>query len=146
MTYSISSLVNCGCFSSFQMYRIRGCLTIFCICSSKTEVMLFGSHHQLHNTVFIDFDGVALELQSKQKNLGVIFDATLCLLYRLWLRALVFMVFHLRNIACIWPIMLSFSVSKRLINSLIGVSKSSLNRLKYLQNSAASLLVSHQLF
>lgn len=47
--------------------------------SSKTEVMLLGSPHQLQNagSLTLSVDGVALEFQSKLKNLGVIFDATL---------------------------------------------------------------------
>ncbi len=58
--------------------------------------------------------------------------------------------FHLRNIARLRP-MLSFSVAERLINYfvfsrldycnalLIGVSKSCINNLQYLQNSAAKI-------
>lgn len=43
--------------------------------------MLLGSPHQLRSAVSIDLsvDGVTLELQSKLKNLGVIFDAILSL-------------------------------------------------------------------
>uniref|UniRef100_A0A672LT50 RING-type domain-containing protein n=1 Tax=Sinocyclocheilus grahami TaxID=75366 RepID=A0A672LT50_SINGR len=62
-----------------------------------------------------------------------------------------FFFFLLRNIACLRP-MLSFSVAEKLIipfaffqmdycNALpVGVSKSSLNKLRYLQNSAARIL------
>ncbi len=120
--------------------------------SSKTEVMLLGSPHQLWNGASIDLsvDGVALELQSKLKNLGIIFDATLS--FEPFVQNTVkTSFFHLRNIARIRP-MLPFSVAEKLINSfvfsqidycnalLIGVSKSSLNKLQYLQNSAARIL------
>lgn len=105
--------------------------------------MLLGSPHQLQNAASIDLsvDGAALELHSKLKNLGVIFDATLS--YELFIQNTVNMAFfHLRNIARIQP-MLSLSVAEKFINYfvfsridycnalLVGVSKSSLNKLQY---------------
>uniref|UniRef100_A0A673J120 Eukaryotic translation initiation factor 3 subunit B n=1 Tax=Sinocyclocheilus rhinocerous TaxID=307959 RepID=A0A673J120_9TELE len=114
--------------------------------------MLLGSPHQLRNagSLTLSFDGVALEFQRNLKNLGVIFDASLS--FEPFVQNMVkTSFFHLRNIASLRP-MLSFSVAERLINSFVfsrvdycngllaGVSKSSINKLQYLQNSAARIL------
>ncbi len=52
---------------------------VLCLNSDKTEVMLIGSHHQLckAESVTLSVDGSALQLQTKQKILGVIFNANL---------------------------------------------------------------------
>ncbi len=109
--------------------------------------MLLGSPHQLRNagSLTLSVDGVALEFQSKLKKFGVIFDATLS--FKSFVQNTVkTSFFHLRNIARLCP-MLSFSVAERLINSFVfshldycygllaGVSKFSVNKLQYLQNS-----------
>ena len=119
---------------------------------SKTEVMLLGSPHQLRKvgSPTLSVDGVALEFKTKLRNLGVIFDATLS--FEPFVQNTVKTSFyHLRNIARLRP-MLSFSVAEKLINSFVfsridycngllaGVSKSSLDKLQYLQNSAARVL------
>ncbi len=82
-----------------------------CLNSSKTDVMLLGSPHKLRNagSLALSVDGVALELQSKLKNLGIIFDP--CLSFEPFLLNTVkTLFFHLRNIARLRPL-LSFSVA-----------------------------------
>jgi len=52
---------------------------MFRLNSDKTEVMLISSPHQLCKTesITLSVDGSALKFQTKQKNLGVIFDVNL---------------------------------------------------------------------
>lgn len=123
-----------------------------CLNSDKTEVMLIGSPQQIRKAgdITLMVDGSALEFQTKLKNLGVIFDATLTFDPHVQNMVKV-SFFHLRNIARLRP-MLSFSVAEKLINSFVfsridycnallaGVSKSTLSKLQYVQNSAARIL------
>lgn len=105
-----------SCISEIKMWMAKN---VLCLNSSKTEVMLLGSPHQLRNAASIDLsvDGAALELHSKLKNLGVIFDATLS--FEPFVQNTVKTTFfHLRNIVRIRP-MLSFSVAEKLINSFV---------------------------
>ncbi len=52
---------------------------LFCLNSDKTEVMLIGSRHQISEAghLSLTLDGSVLEVQSRVRNLGVIFDANL---------------------------------------------------------------------
>ncbi|KAI5086485.1 hypothetical protein C0J45_23351, partial [Silurus meridionalis] len=91
-----------------------------------------------------------LQFQTKQKNLGVIFDTNLTFDHhvRSTVKA---SFFHLRNIGKLHP-MLTFSVAEKLINTFVfsrldycnallaGVPKASLSKLQLVQNSAARIL------
>ncbi len=91
-----------------------------------------------------------MQFQTKQENLGVIFDANLTFdpHVRNTVKA---SFFHLRNIAKLRP-MLTFSVAEKLINTFVfscidycnallaGVSKATLSKLQLVQNSAARIL------
>ncbi len=125
-----------------------GCLKMYCVWSSKIELYT----HKLRNagSIALSVDGVALELQLKKKNLGIIFDPSLSF-EPFMLNTVKTSFYHLRNIARLRP-MLSFSVAERLINYFVfsrldycnallnEVSKSCINKLQYLQNSAARIL------
>ncbi len=120
-----------------------------CLNGDKTEVMLIGSRHQISN-LSLTLDGSVLEVQSRVRNHGVIFDANLS--FDSFVQSTVkTSFFHLRNIARLRP-MLNFTVTEMLVNSFVvsrldscnallaGASKSTLNKLQYVQNSAARIL------
>ncbi len=104
--------------------------------------MLTGSPHQLSKaeSTTLGLDGSALQFQTKQKNLGVIFDANLTF-DRHVSNTVKASFFHLRNIAKLHP-MLTFSVAETLINTFVfsridycnallaGVSKATLSKLQ----------------
>ncbi len=116
--------------------------------------MLIGSSNQLRKdcSIILNLDGSFLESQSKSKlkNLGVIFDSSLSFDYHVQY-TVKNSFFHLRNIARLRS-MLSLPVTERLINTLVfsridycnallvGVPKTTLNKLQCVQNSAARIL------
>ncbi len=101
-------------------------------------------------SIMLNLDGSVLESQSKLKNLGVIFDSSLSFDYHVQY-TVKNSFFHLRNIARLRS-MLSLPVTERLINTLVfsridycnallvGVPKTTLNKLQCVQNSAARIL------
>ncbi|XP_069050137.1 uncharacterized protein [Lepisosteus oculatus] len=144
---AVSILSNC--ISDIKIWMTQNFLHLNC---DKTEVMLIGTPHQLRKAspVTLSVDGSVLELQSKLKNLGVIFDSGLTFDPHVQ-HTVKTSFFHLRNIARLRP-MLSLTVAEKLINIFVfsridycnallpGVSKSTLNKLQYVQNSAARIL------
>uniref|UniRef100_A0A8C1MC95 Reverse transcriptase domain-containing protein n=1 Tax=Cyprinus carpio TaxID=7962 RepID=A0A8C1MC95_CYPCA len=138
-----------GCVSEIKEWMSTNFL---CLNSGKTEVMLIGSRHQISKagSLSLTIDGSVLATQAKVRNLGVIFDTRLS--FDSFVQSTVkSSFFHLRNIARLRP-MLNFSVAEKLMNSFVisridycnallaGVSKSTLNKLQYVQNSAARIL------
>ncbi len=123
-----------------------------CLNGDKTEVMLIGSRHQISKAghLSLTLDGSVLKGQSRVRNLGVIFDANLSFDYFIQSTVKTYF-FHLRNIARLRP-MLNFTVAEMLVNSFVvswldycnallaRASKSTLNKLQYVQNSAARIL------
>ncbi len=125
---------------------------LFCLNSDKTEIMLMGSRHEISKAghLSLTLDGSVLEVQSRVRNLGVIFNANLS--FDSFVPSTVkTYVFHLRNIAILHP-MLNSTVAEMLVNSFVvsrldyrntllaGAPKSTLNKLQYVQNSAVSIL------
>ncbi len=118
----------------------------------RLRVLLIGSSNQLRKagSIILNLDGSVLESQSKLKNLGVIFDSSLSFDYHVQY-TVKNSFFHLRNIARLRS-MLSLPVTERLINTLVfsridycnallvGVPKTTLNKLQCVQNSAARIL------
>ncbi len=104
------------CFTEIKKWMSENFL---CLNSDKTEVMLIGSPHLLRKaeSVTLGLVGSALQFQTKLKSLGVIFDANLTFdpHVRNTVKA---SFFHLRNIAKLHP-MLTFSVAKKLINTIV---------------------------
>lgn len=137
------------CFTEIKKWMSENFL---CLNSDKTEVMLIGSPHQLRKaeSITLSVDGSALKLQTKLKNLGVIFDANLTFDHHVR-NTVKTSFFHLRNIAKLRS-MLTFSVAEKLINTFVfsridycnallaGVSKATLSKLQLVQNSAARVL------
>ncbi len=64
------------CFTEIKKWMSEKCI---CVNSDKTEVMLIGLSYQLlkAESVTLGMAGYALQFQTKQKNLVVIFDANL---------------------------------------------------------------------
>ncbi|MBN3319116.1 KCNKD protein, partial [Atractosteus spatula] len=103
-------------FSDIKMWMTQNFLHLNC---DKTEVMLIGTPHQLRKAspVTLSVDGSVLELQSKLKNLGVIFDSGLTFDPHVQ-HTVKTSFFHLRNIARLRP-MLSLTVAEKLINTFV---------------------------
>ena len=67
------------CFTEIKKWMSENFL---CLNSDKIEVMLIGSPHQLRKeSITLSVDGSALQFQTKLKNLGVIFDANLTIMF-----------------------------------------------------------------
>jgi len=121
--------------------------------STKTEGLLIGTPHQLRSsplTVY-SFAGHDIHLTSSIVNLGVRFDAHLSFnthIQHICKTAF----FHLRNISKLRP-SLSFSDAEMLVHAfvssrldfcnslLVGIPGSSMQRLQYIQNCAARVLM-----
>lgn len=138
-----------GCVSEIKEWMNRNFL---CVNGGKTEVMLIGSRQQISKagSLSLTIDDSVLATQAKVRNLGVIFDTRLS--FDSFVQSTVKApLFHLRNIARLLP-MLNISVAEKLMNSFVisridycnavlaGVSKSTLNKLQYVQNSATRIL------
>ena len=121
--------------------------------SSKTEAILVGTPHQLRSSTItsITFSGQNIPLSASVTNLGVKIDPQLT--FDTHIKHLCKTSFyHLRNIAKLRPTLtladaeklVHFFVSSRLdyCNALlIGISGRSIQRLQYIQNSAARILM-----
>ena len=121
--------------------------------SSKTEVILVGTPHQIQSSSItsITFSRQVIPLATSVPNFGVIFDPHLT--FEAHIKRPCKKSFHqLRNIAKLRP-SLPFSDAKKLIHTfvssrldycyalLIGTPSKSIQRLQYVQNSAASILM-----
>ena len=121
--------------------------------SSKTEAILVGTSHQTKSSSItsISFSGSNIPLSSTVTNLGVKMDPQLT--FESHINHLCKTSFyHLRNISKLRPI-LSLSDSEKLVHAfissrldycnalLIGIPSKSLQRLQYVQNSAARILM-----
>ncbi len=130
----------------------HGWIIISCVWTVISYVLYIGSRHQISKAghLSLTLDDSVLEVQSRVRNLGVIFDANLS--FDSFIQSTVkTSFFHLRNIARLHP-MLNFTVAEMLVNSFVvsqldycnallaGASKSTLNKLQYVQNSAARIL------
>ena len=121
--------------------------------SSKTEAIQIGTPHQLHSSVIssVSFLGHNFPLSPSVTNLGVRFDPHLSFEHHIT-HICKTSFFHLRNIAKLRP-SLSRPAAERLIHAfvtsrldycnalLIGIPGKSLQRLQYVQNSAARVLM-----
>ena len=120
---------------------------------SKTEAILVGTPHQVQssNITTITFSDQTTPLSTSVTNLGVTFDPHLTFenhIKQLCKKAF----FHLRNISRLRP-SLTFADAEKLVhafvssrldycNSLfIGINKYTLQRLQYIQNCAARILM-----
>lgn len=121
--------------------------------SSKTEAILIGTPHQIKSSSItsITFSGTNIPLSSTVTNLGVKIDSQLTFEAHInYLCKTSF--YHLRNISKLRPI-LTFSDAEKLVHAfvssrldycnalLIGIPGKSLQRLQYIQNSAARILM-----
>ena len=121
--------------------------------SSKTEAILVGTPHQLHSSTItsITFTGQNIPLSTSVTNLGVKIDPQLT--FDTHIKHLCKTSFyHLRNIAKLRPT-LTLADAEKLVHAfvssrldycnalLIGISGRSLQRLQYIQNSAARILM-----
>ena len=121
--------------------------------SAKTEAILIGTSHQTKSSSItsISFSGSNIPLSSTVTNLGVKMDPQLT--FESHINHLCKTSFyHLRNISKLRPI-LSLSDSEKLVHAfissrldycnalLIGIPSKSLQRLQYIQNPAARILM-----
>jgi len=121
--------------------------------SSKTEAILVGTPHQVQSSpiTHITFSGQNIRLSSTVLNLGVRFDAQLT--FDAHIKHLCKTSFyHLRNIAKLRPT-LGLSDAEKLVHAfvssrldycnslLFGIPGKSLQKLQYIQNSAARILM-----
>lgn len=121
--------------------------------SSKTEVMLVGTPHQVLSAPVhsITFAGKEIPLSTTVINLGVRMDSSLTFdshVKHLCKNAF----FHLRNLAKLRPL-LSLSDAEKLVHAfissrldycnalLIGPTSKNIQKLQYVQNSAARILM-----
>ena len=120
--------------------------------SKKTEIMVMGPKVQLQRMgdLLLQVDGCSITPSPEVRNLGVILDSTLS--FESHIKSVTKSAFfHLRNISRLRP-SLSESVAETLIHSfvssrldycnaiLFGLPDSTLDRLQYVQNSAARVL------
>ncbi len=121
--------------------------------SSKTEAILIGSPHQTRTSTinFITFSGQHIPLSTVVTNLGVRFDPLLN--FEAHIKHLCKTSFHhLRNIARLRP-SLTIHDAEKLVHAfvssrldycnalLIGIPDKSIQKLQYIQNSAARILM-----
>ena len=120
--------------------------------SKKTELMVMGPKAQLEKVgdFLLQVDGCSISPSPEVRNLGVILDSTLS--YKSHIKSITKSAFfHLKNISRLRP-SLSDSVAETLIHSFIstrldycngllfGLPNTTLDRLQYIQNSAARVL------
>ena len=121
--------------------------------SSKTQAIQIGTPHQIKSLPItnITFSGQTIPLSTSVTNLGVIMDSQLT--FETHIKSLCQKsFFHLRNISKIRK-MLSQSAAEKLVHAfvssrldycnalLIGISGCCLQKLQYIQNSAARILM-----
>ncbi|XP_073710666.1 uncharacterized protein [Misgurnus anguillicaudatus] len=121
--------------------------------SSKTEAILIGTPHQLRFSTInsITFSGQNITLSTSVTNLGVKMDSQLT--FDTHIKHLCKTSFyHLKNIAKLRPL-LNLADAEKLVHAfvssrldycnalLIGISGKSIQRLQYIQNSAARILM-----
>ncbi|KAL3055052.1 hypothetical protein OYC64_017878 [Pagothenia borchgrevinki] len=121
--------------------------------SSKTEAIIVGTPHQVQSSTIttITFSGQDITLSSIVTNLGVKMDAHLT--FEAHIKQLCKNSFyHLRNIANLRPT-LTLSDAEKLVHAfvssrldycnalLIGIPNKSIQKLQYIQNSAARILM-----
>ena len=121
--------------------------------SSKTKAIIVGTPHQVRSSTIttITFSGQDITLSSTVTNLGVKMDAHLT--FEAHIKQLCKNSFyHLRNIAKLRP-SLTLSDAEKLVHAfvssrldycnalLIGIPKKSIQKLQYIQNSAARILM-----
>ncbi|KAK7906725.1 hypothetical protein WMY93_015337 [Mugilogobius chulae] len=142
-----STLTNC--ISEIKSWLKLNYLQLNC---NKTEIILIGpkSLTNANSSLTLSIDGTPVSSSSHLQNLGIIFDQTLS--YEHHIKHITKNAFyHLRNIARLRPsltpqsaeILIHAFVTSRLdyCNSLLyGSPAKLLNRLQYIQNSAARVL------
>ena len=121
---------------------------------NKSEILIIGPKHLTHSaqTFSLNIDGSTITPSTQVRNLGIILNPTLSFLpHANHVTKTAF--FHLKNIARLRP-SLSFDSTQTLIHALItsrldycnsilyGSPNTVLNKLQYVQNSAARLLTS----
>jgi len=138
------------CLEEIRKWMTQNFLQLNC---SKTEAMLIGTPHQVQSSTMttVFFSGQDIPLSTIVTNLGVRMDSQLT--FENHIKHLFKICFlHLRNISKIRPF-LSFSDAETLVhafvssrldycNSLfVGIHKKHLQKLQYIQNSAARILL-----
>lgn len=121
--------------------------------SSKTEALLVGTPHQIHSSPIsqLIFDGQVITLSSSVTNLGVRFDPQLT--FNDHIKYICKTSFHhLRNISKLRPL-LTLPDAEKLVHAFIstrldycnglciGISGRNIQKLQYIQNSAARVLM-----
>ena len=121
--------------------------------SNKTEALLIGTPHQVHSSPIsqLTFDGQIIPFSSSATNLGVRFDPHLT--FNDHIKHLCKTSFyHLRNFSKLRPT-LSLPAAEQLVHAfissrldycnglLIGIPGKTIQRLQYIQNSAARVLM-----
>ena len=144
-----STLTNC--LSDIKSWMQNNFLKLNC---NKSEIIIIGPDSLTRSTqdFSLNIDGTLVKPSTHIRNLGVIFDPTLSFLPHVNnITKTAF--FHLRNIARLRP-SLTFSAAETLIHAFIssrldycnsilqGITSKTLNKLQYVQNSAARLLTS----
>ena len=142
-----STLTNC--LTDIKTWMQKNFLKLNC---NKSEIIIIGPDTLTRSTqdFSLNIDGTPVKTSTHIRNLGVIFDPTLSFLPHVNnITKIAF--FHLRNIARLRP-SLTFSAAETLIHTFIssrldycnsilyGITSKTLNKLQYVQNSAARLL------
>ena len=140
-----------ACLNHVKSWMKNNFLKLNC---NKSEIIIIGPNSLTSSTqdFSLDIDGSIVTPSTRVRNLGIIFDPTLSFLPHVnQITKTAF--FHLKNIARLRP-SLSFSAAETLIHAFItsrldycngilyGITSKTLNKLQYVQNSAARLLTS----
>lgn len=138
-----------GCIKEIQQWMVKNFLKLN---DDKTDIMLFGSSHQLKKVslVSVPIGEAAIVPSSKVRNLGVVQDSTMSMTAHVsHVCSSAYM--HLRNISRIRPF-LSQRTTEQLVHAfvssrldmgnalLFGITQIQLGRLQRIQNSAARLV------
>ena len=139
------------CLADIKSWMQQNFLKLNC---NKSEILIIGPKHLTHSaqTFSLNIDGSTITPSTQVRNLGIILNPTLSFLpHANHVTKTAF--FHLKNIARLRP-SLSFDSTQTLIHALItsrldycnsilyGSPNTVLNKLQYVQNSAARLLTS----
>uniref|UniRef100_UPI003AAD8E98 uncharacterized protein n=1 Tax=Centroberyx gerrardi TaxID=166262 RepID=UPI003AAD8E98 len=139
------------CLADIKSWMQRNFLKLNC---NKSEILIIGPNSLTRSaqTFSLNIDGSIVTPSTQVRNLGIILDPTLSFLPHVN-QVTKTAFFHLRNIARLRP-SLSFAAAETLIHALItsrldycnsilyGLPNKTLNKLQYVQNSAARLLTS----